>query len=80
MSAFFPLTGEEMEHLKRLNQNHVIIFALKKLFLNTCMQKPDAVEGMAAQRAAQEYIRQAFHELDTLQLRISERKEEENLI
>lgn len=80
MSAFFPLTNEEMERLKRLNQDETIIFALKKLFLNTCMQKPDTVDGWASQRAAQEYIRQAFHELNTLQLRISERREEENLI
>ena len=77
--TFLPLTHEEIERLKRLNQDQSMIFALKKLFLNTCMQKPEA-ENLEAQRMAQEYLRQAFHELEVLQFKEVHNNEEKNLI
>ena len=77
--TFLPLTHEEIERLKRLNQDQSMIFALKKLLLNTCMQKPEA-ENLAAQRMAQEYLRQAFHELEVLQFKEVHNNEEKNLI
>ena len=77
--TFLPLTHEEIERLKRLNQDHSMIFALKKLFINTCMQKPET-ENLAAQRMGQEYIRQAFHELEVIQFKEVKNNEEKNLI
>ena len=56
-----------------------MIFALKKLFINTCMQKPET-ENLAAQRMGQEYIRQAFHELEVIQFKEVKNNEEKNLI
>ena len=65
----FPLTSDDKERLKRLNQDKATTFALKKLFLNNCIDNLNNgdVNLLAADRLAIEIIKQAFHELEIIQ-------------
>ena len=67
--TLFPLTNDDKGQLKRLNDNKSLIFALKKLFLNTATKSklPDGVDVLAAERIAIDIIQEVFHKLDTLQ-------------
>ena len=66
--TFLELTQEEKNRLKNLNNDKGTIFALKKLFLNVCADKPLSTEmtTLAAERVALEYIMQAFHDLSVI--------------
>ena len=77
-----PLTNDEKERLKRLNQDKAVMFALKKLFLNTCFDKPVSsdVNSLAAERVAQEYIKNAFHDLEVIQPDSRIGKQEGNMV
>ena len=80
--TLLPLSSDEHERLRRLNQDKAVMFALKKLFLNTCFDKPVSsnVNSLAAERVAQEYIKQAFHELEVMQPDSRIGKQEGNMV
>ena len=56
----FPLAKEDKENLKRFNQNKSTLFALKKLFLNVCVDDPPSNEAITK-------ITKAFHDLEMIQ-------------
>jgi hypothetical protein len=64
-----PLTNDEKSRLQRLNQQKEVVFALKKLFLNACIDEPvtGGVQELAAERLAQAIIRKTFHDLEVIQ-------------
>ena len=80
--TFFPLTQDEKSRLQRLNQQKDVVFALKKLFLNDCIEEPASggVQELAAERLAQVIIRKAFHDLETIQPVIQKGSSEGNLV
>lgn len=82
MSVLFPLSTDEQERLRRLNQDKAVMFALKKLFLNTCFDKPVSsdVNSLAAERVAQEYIKKAFREIDNIHADSPNSATNENMI
>ena len=77
-----PLTNDEKERLKRLNQDKAVMFALKKLFLNNCIDiiNPGDVNLLAADRLAIEIIKQAFHEIEIIQPDSRIGKQEGNMV
>lgn len=79
---FLTLTNDEKSRLHRLNQQKEVIFALKKLFLNTCINEPinGGVQELAAERLAQAIIRKTFHDLEAIQPDIQIGAKEENFI
>ena len=78
----FPLSDEEKSQLKRVNGNKSVIFALKKLFLNTALKStlPDNVETLAAERIAIDIIKDSFHQLSVIQPDGRGGSKEENLV
>mgnify|MGYP001608752051 CR=1 FL=1 len=78
----FPLTADDKGQLKRLNDNKLLVFALKKLFLNVATKsKPPAdVNVLAAERIALDIIQDVFSKLETLQPDSREGTKEENLV
>ena len=55
----FPLAKEDKENLKRFNQNKITLFALKKLFLNVCVDDPPSNEAITK-------ITKAFQDLEMI--------------
>lgn len=66
--TLFPLLNEEKARLKLLAEDKAVVFALKKLFLNTCFDKvkSNMTHEIAAERLAQEFIKQAFYDLENI--------------
>lgn len=69
---YFALTNEEKSRLQKFSQDP-LIFPLKKLFLNVCMNKPASNEAIAK-------IQEAFHALSVIQGVSQATKKEENLV
>ena len=69
----FPLTGEDKNRLKVLNNDKASIFALKKLFLNVCISDPPSNESIKK-------ITDAFHQLSVITPDNQIREKEENLV
>ena len=80
--TLLPLSSDEHERLRRLNQDKATTFALKKLFLNNSIDilNNGDVNLLAADRLAIEIIKQAFHELEVIQPDNRTGKVEENLV
>jgi len=78
----FPLTNEERSRLQRLNQQKEVVFALKKLFLNACIDEPvkGGVQELAAERLAQAIIRKTFYDLSVIKPEISVEEDKMNPI
>lgn len=55
----FLLDNSDKSHLKRLNENKPLVFALKKLFLNVCVSNPPSNEAIKK-------ITEAFHDLEVI--------------
>lgn len=77
-----PLSSDEQERLRRLNQDKATTFALKKLFLNNCIDNLNNgdVNLLAADRLAIEIIKQAFHQLEVIQPDSRIGKQEGNMV
>lgn len=75
-----PLFPEETMRLKRIDKN--TLFALKKLFINATFTntKTSDVSQLAAQRVAQDMIRDVFDNLETLPSDTSQRDVSENVV
>ena len=71
--SLFPITNEDRSRLKRLTADKASIFALKKLFLNICVETPPSNEAIAK-------ITKAFRELDAIQPEIHKETNKENLV
>lgn len=80
--TLFPITNEDKGQLKRFNDNKTAIFALKKLFLNVATKSklPPEVNVLAAERIAIDIIQDAFHQLENIQLEITNGEKRENVI
>ena len=78
----FPLSSEEKERLKRLNQDKSVVEALKKLFLSECLKgaMPERMETLAAERIAIDIVKSAFHALNAIQPDSRTGRPEENLV
>ena len=78
----FPLTSDDQAQLKRLNDNKLLIFALKKLFLNVAIKsKPPAdVNVLAAERIALDIIQDVFNQLSNIHADSPAGAHEENMI
>ena len=77
----FPLLPDDKGQLKRLNDNKPLVFALKKLFLNTATKSklPSDVNVLAAERIAIDIIQDSFHQLSVIQPDSRQGAKEENL-
>ena len=75
------LTNEDKGQLKRLNDNKPLVFALKKLFLNTALKSEPASNSnvLAAERIALDIITDAFHQLSVMEPDRRGSSTEENL-
>lgn len=71
--SLFPITNNERSRLKTLGNDKAAIFALKKLFLNVCVENPASNEAITK-------ITKAFHQLDVIQPEIQTGATKENLI
>lgn len=71
--TFFELTNDEKNRLQKLRGDKGTIFALKKLFLNICVNEPPSNEAIKK-------VTRAFHELDVIIPGNQAGKEEENLV
>lgn len=71
--TLFPLTNDDKGQLKRLNENKSVVFALKKLFLNVCINTPASNESI-------EKVTKAFHELSVIKPDDQAGVKEENLV
>ena len=71
--SFFNLTTEEKNRLKKFNGDKSIIFALKKLFLNICVENPASNEAIAK-------VKKAFHDLSVINTEETRDSKEENLV
>ena len=69
---YFELSNEEKARLQKFSKDP-IIFPLKKLFLNICINKPASNEALTK-------IQEAFHALSVIQSSSQETKREENLV
>mgnify|MGYP001616940481 CR=1 FL=1 len=69
----FDLTSEEKNRLKKFNGDKSIIFALKKLFLNVCVENPASNEAIAK-------VKKAFHDLSVISPEETKNSIEENLV
>lgn len=65
---FLEITSEDKARLKNLNSDKMAVFALKKLFLNVCAEKPFSTHTntLAAERIALECIKRAFEDLNNM--------------
>lgn len=68
-----PLTNDERSRLQRLNQQKEVVFALKKLFLNVCVENPASNEALTK-------VNKAFHDLEVIQPASQTGQREENLV
>lgn len=73
MSILFPLDNNDKGHLKRLNENKPLVFALKKLFLNVCISELPSNEAITK-------ITKAFHELSVIKPENQREVGRENLV
>ena len=71
--SLFPVSNEDRSRLKRLTADKASIFALKKLFLNVCVETPPSNEAIAK-------ITKAFQQLDAIQPEINKDSNKENLV
>ena len=71
--TLFPLTNDERSRLQRLNQQKEVVFALKKLFLNACVEDPASNEALTK-------INKAFHNLEVIQPNSQQETKENNLV
>lgn len=55
----FPLTNDDKNRLRLLNNDSTTVFALKKLFLNVCTDNPPSNEAIKK-------ITEAFHDLSVI--------------
>ena len=80
--TLLPLSPDEHERLRRLNQDKATTFALKKLFLNNSIDilNNGDVNLLAADRLAIEIIKQAFHQLEIIQPESRIGKQEGNMV
>ena len=80
--TFFPLSNDDRGKLQRLNKQPDVVFALKKLFLNTALKGtiPSEVQTLAAERIALYIITDAFHKLETTQPDTQTDKQNINLV
>ena len=80
--TFFPLSNDDRGKLQRLNKQPDVVFALKKLFLNTALKGtiPSEVQTLAAERICIDIIQDAFHKLETIQPDNSKDKQNINLV
>ena len=80
--TFFPLSNDDRGKLQRLNKQPDVVFALKKLFLNTALKGtiPSEVQTLAAERIALDIITDAFHKLETTQPDTQTDKQNINLV
>ena len=80
--TFFPLSNDDRGKLQRLNKQPDVVFALKKLFLNTATKGtlPDNVQTLAAERIAIDIVTDAFHKLETIQPDTQTGKQNINLV
>ena len=80
--TLFELTSDDKGQLKRLNDNKLLVFALKKLFLNCAVKSklPPEVNVLAAERIAIDIIQDAFHQLSIIQPDSREGSKETNLV
>mgnify|MGYP001614088921 CR=1 FL=1 len=69
----FPITNEDRSRLKRLARDKASIFALKKLFLNICVEAPASNEAITK-------ITKAFQQLDSIQPEVSKETNKDNLV
>ena len=77
-----PLTTEDSIRLKRLQQDQVTLTALKKLFINQCINTNinSDVQTLAAERVAVEIIKQAFYNLSMIEINIETGTSKDNLV
>ena len=73
MSALLPLTNDEKSRLQRLNGDKTTVLALKKLFLNACVNNPPSNESIKK-------ITDAFHDLSVIKPDDQAGMKEENLV
>ena len=78
----FPLSSEEKERLKRLNQDKSVVEALKKLFLSECLKgaMPERMETLAAERIAIDIVKSAFHALSNIRADSPDSPHKENIV
>ena len=78
----FPLTNEEKNRLQSLARQKEVVFALKKVFLNTAMKGeiPNDVQILAAERIALDIIQDTFHQLENLKPENGYSNNSENVI
>lgn len=69
---YFELTNEEKSRLQKFSKDP-LVFSLKKLFLNVCMENPASNEAITK-------IQKAFHDLSVIQSSTSEPKQDENIV
>ena len=71
--SLFPVSNEDRSRLKRLTADKASIFALKKLFLNICVENPPSNEAITK-------ITKAFQQLDAIQPEIKKETNKDNLV
>ena len=76
------LTTEDCIRLKRLQQDQATLIALKKLFMNQCINTHvnGDVQTLAAERVAIEVIKQAFYSLSMIEINIETGTSKDNLV
>ena len=77
-----PLTNDDQSRLQRLNQQKEVVFALKKLYLNTATKGklPSEVGTLAAERIALDIGQEFFKELSIIQPIPQTEVDRENLV
>ena len=77
-----PLTNEEKNRLQSLAKQKEVVFALKKMFLNTAIkgEVPKDVQILAAERIALNIIQDAFHQLENMKPEDGYSNNSENVI
>ena len=80
--TLFELTSDDKGQLKRLNDNKLLVFALKKLFLNCAVKSklPPEVNVLAAERIAIDIIQDAFKELNNIRADSPADAHKENMV
>ena len=69
---YFELSNEEKARLQKFSKDP-LVFCLKKLFLNACINTPASSEAIAK-------VNEAFHDLSVIQSVSHATKKEENLV
>ena len=80
--TLFPLSNDDRGKLQRLNKQPDVVFALKKLFLNTALKGtiPSDVQTLAAERICIDIFQDAFKQLETIQPENQAGRKDINLI